>query len=251
MSVIPQGDTDIIKLFGHSIGNEGEKRNRCLIVAELGINHGGNVDTAKRMIEAAHAAGVDVVKLQRRELRTTYTPTAYNNPNGAAHGLAHYLPVLKETQLCDEAYNELRIFAEVRGLGFLVTPWDEPSVDFLEQIGVKAYKLASADFANPFLHEAISRTGKPLIASTGMQHEITLFHVIPELKKKFHHRLVLMHAVSSYPTAFRDCQLHMILRLKINHRIPVGWSGHERGVAVSVAAAALGADIIERHFTLS
>mgnify|MGYP001612679391 CR=1 FL=1 len=250
MSVVPQALTHALNILGRPVGNDQTIRHRCLIVAELGINHCGSADRAKRMIEAAHAAGVDVVKLQRRDLAATYTPAAFADPNRAAHGLAHYLPLLKATQMADEAYEALKLFAEERGLGFLVTPWDEPSVDFLEQLGVGAYKMASADFANPFLARKIAATGKPLIASTGMQEELVIFQVLPELKRLFPARLVLMHAVSSYPTAFRDCQLHMILRLKINHGIPVGWSGHERGAAVSVAAAALGADVLERHFTL-
>ncbi len=250
MSVVPQALTKSIDFLGRKVGTDQSFGHRCLIVAELGINHGGDLERAKRMVAAAAEAGVDVVKLQRRDLAACYTPAAFNDPNTAAHGLAHYIPVLKETQLRDMDYAALQRVAREEGVGFLVTPFDEPSVDFLEDLGVGAYKLASCDFANPFLYEKIAATGKPLIASTGMQNEVTLFEVVPKLKKLFPDSLALMHAVSSYPTAFRDCQLHMIHRLKVNHGVPVGWSGHERGVAVTVSAAALGADIIERHFTL-
>ena len=256
MSVIPQAAPALVTLFGKEIGyaeaglDKPDPARPCLIVAECGINHNGSITRAMDMVRAAADAGVDVVKFQRRDMSACYTPAANDNPNGAAHGLAHYLPVLKETQLKDEDYPRLKALAEGLGLSFLVTPFDEPSVDFLEALGVVAYKMASCDFGNPFLARKIAATGKPLIASTGMQEESTLFEVMPDLKALFPGRLALMHSVSSYPTAFRDCQLHMILRLKINHGVPVGWSGHERGAAVSVAAAALGADIIERHFTL-
>lgn len=250
MSVIPQAITHDIEIFGRKIGNRDMSGHRCLIIAELGINHGGCVARAEEMVRAAADVGVDVVKLQRRHLSDTYTPAAFSDPNKVAHGLAHYLPVLKETQLPNAAYEKLQRLADVLGVGFLVTPFDENSVDFLQALGVSAFKTASSDFDNPFLHKKISETKKPVIVSTGMQDEMTVWTVMPELKRLYPGRFALMHAVSSYPTAFRDCQLHSILRLKINHRVPVGWSGHERGVSVSVAAAALGADIIERHFTM-
>jgi len=250
MSMIPQAEPAAIEIFGRGIGYSKSGGHRCLIVAECGINHGGSADRAMSMVRAAAAAGADVVKFQRRDLEATYTPAAFADPNSAAHSLAHYMPVLKATQLIDEAYESLKLLAAELGLGFLVTPFDEPSVDFLEQLGVTAYKVASCDFDNPFLHHKIAQTGKPVIISTGMQPEVRVFEVVQTLKSLFPGRFALMHAVSSYPTAFRDCQLHSILRLKINHGVPVGWSGHERGVSVSVSAAALGADILERHFTL-
>lgn len=258
MSVLPQAEPHAVELLGHRVGNSpltglqatNVGGHRCLIVAELGINHNGSVERAEEMIRQAAAAGVDVVKLQRRDLQACYTPEAYADPNRVAHGLANYMPVLRETQLPDAAYPRLKALAEGLGLGFLVTPFDEPSVDFLEALGVQAYKLASCDLLNPFLHRKVAATGKPVIASTGMCDEPAMFEAVAGLKQLLPGRLVLMHTVSSYPTADKDCQLHSILRLKVNQQVPVGWSGHERGVAISVAAAALGADLIERHFTL-
>ena len=138
----------------------------------------------------------------------------------------------------------------IHDLGFLVTPWDEPSVDFCEELGVEAYKVASADCVNPFMHRKIGATGKPVIVSTGMHDEGELLNYIQDMKAWHRNRLILMHSVSSYPTADDDCQLHNILKYKINHQVPVGWSGHERGVSNSVCAVAMGADVIERHFTL-
>ena len=251
MSVLPQSQTGVVEILGRKVGNGPDlERHRCLIVAELGINHCGKPDLAMKMIAAAKAAGVDVVKFQKRTLSATYTAQANADPNATAIGLAHYMPLLRECELPDDAWPRLRAYAADLGLGFLVTPWDEPSVDFLERIGVGAYKVSSADMTNIFLHRKIGATGKPVIASTGMATELEMFAAIRSLMAAAPGRLVLMHAVSSYPAAFRDCQLHSILRMKVNHGVPVGWSGHERGVAVSAAAAALGADVIERHFTL-
>lgn len=251
MSVLPQALTGEASFFGRKVGMNGTARgHRCLIVAELGINHNGSLERALQMVDVAADAGVDVVKLQRRDLSACYTPEANADPNRVAHGLANYMPVLRECALPDAAYEGLKLRAEDRGLGFLVTPFDEPSVDFLETLDVAAYKLASADLTNVFLHRKLAATGKALIASTGMADEGTMFRAVGHLKALFPGRLALMHTVSAYPTADGDCQLHSILRMKLNQQVPVGWSGHERGVAISVAAAALGADIIERHFTL-
>lgn len=229
-----------------------DTRHRALIVAEMGLNHNGDFDRAMEMVRVAAEAGVDVVKMQLRSLRDTYTAHAVDNPSDAAHSLAHYMPVLKDTQLAIIDYSRLSRLAKDLGVGFLVTPWDVPSVKVLEDLGVEAYKTASGDIDNLYLHEAIAKTGKPVIVSTGMMEEPTLYRLIPRLLEIHDrgHRMALMHTVSSYPTAYRDCQLHNILKYKVNFQVPVGWSGHERAVAVSVAAAALGADIIERHFTL-
>jgi sialic acid synthase SpsE len=256
VSVVPQQVTAAFDFLGHSIGNgENEpgvpmQRARAPIVAELGINHNGSEDIAHKMIDVAKACGADIVKLQRRDLATTYQTRYLEAPDTAPGGLAHYLPVLKRCELPAEAYPRLQEHAERLGLGFLVTPFDEPSVDFLEGLGVKAYKVASCDATNPLLLRRVAATGKPFLVSTGMTHELDVFRAVAYLQSIAGGRFGLMHAVSGYPVPFRDCQLHMILRYKVNHGVPVGWSGHERGVAVSVGAVAAGADVLERHFTL-
>jgi len=234
----------LASLTRHAAGNP------CLIIAELGINHNGNVSMAHSMIDAAREAGVDVVKFQKRHLPSTYGKKLCDDPNSAPSALAVYLPLLKDCELPDEAYPELKAHAEEKGLGFLVSAWDDPSIDFCEKLDVEVYKVASADWNNIFLHAKLEATGKPVIMSTGMTNESEIFAMMGALRVQFKDRMVLMHAVSSYPTAYRDCALHLINRYKVNHIVPVGWSGHERGVAISMAAAACGADIIERHFTL-
>lgn len=255
MSVVPFITTGEVEIFGRKVGNGSPQpdggRNPCLIIAEIGINHDGDFKKALEMIAIAANCGVDVVKFQKRDLNALYGKANVEYPNNSsAFGLAHYMPILKRVELDKKDFERLKERATAIGVDFLVTPWDEPSVDFCEELGVDAYKIASADCVNPFMHRKISATGKPVIVSTGMHDEGDLLNYMQDMKVCHPGRLILMHSVSSYPTADEDCQLHNILKYKINHQIPVGWSGHERAVSNSVCAVAMGADVIERHFTL-
>lgn len=255
----PQRDTYEFEFLGRMVGNgpanangSPGRRNRTLIIAEIGVNHGGDEDLAAMMIGEAAKTGVDVVKFQLRDLAACYGKLAEPGGEHAAPGaLAAYMPILRKVALSVEALAKLKTVAESAGVGFLVTPFDEPSVAALETIGVGAYKIGSCDAVNPWVLDAVVATGKPFIVSTGMCTEAEVWWLVSYLHGVgATGRFALMHAVSSYPTAFADCQLHLIQRYRYNHGCPVGWSGHERGVAVSVTAAAMGADVIERHFTL-
>ena len=259
MSIIPPiQNTFEFEIFGRMVGNgpfdmmgRPSRRHRALIIAELSVNHCGDLGMAEKMVEAAARAGADVVKLQLRNLEACYGKLSREESAcDALGGLSFYMPVLRNTMLPLDGYAKLKELAESLGIGFLVTPFDVPSVAELEKLGVGAYKVASCDAVNPWLLDAVIATGKPMIVSTGMCSELEVFRTAGYLREKAPGRYALLHAISSYPTAFSDCQLHLIPRYKHNHCCPVGWSGHERAVAVSVAAAALGADIIERHFTL-
>lgn len=258
MSALPpfQG-TGEVELFDRKIGNgpyglggRPGDRHPALIIAEIGINHGGDVDLAARMVDAAAAAGADVVKFQLRDLASCYGPMAHEEAH-APGAVAAYMPVLRKTALSIKDLAGLKGVAYRAGVGFLVTPFDPPSVAALRSIGVEAFKLASCDAVNPVMLDAVVATGKPFMFSTGMCSEYEVWRTVHYLRERGAvGRFVIMHTVSSYPCAFDDCQLHLITRYKHNHRCPVGWSGHERGVAVSAGAVALGADALERHFTL-
>lgn len=251
MSVVPNVITDTLEFLGHQLGHHGAGcAHRAPIIAELGINHNGSEELAHKMVDAAKICGADIVKLQIRDLKTTYRREYIENPDIAPGGLANYLPVLKACALSGDAYERLKKHAEDLKLGFLVTPFDIPSVQYLESLGVQAYKVASGDCTNPLLLGRIARTNKPFLVSTGMTKEDDILVIAKHLSMVAPRRYAFMHAVSGYPAPFRDCQLHMIHRLKKATGVPVGWSGHERGVAVSVGAVAVGADILERHFTL-
>ncbi len=263
MSVVPNAYTSALDFLGLKIGGEdvvagapmhvgrsGRACYRTPIIAEIGVNHNGDEQVAHHMIDVAADCGVDVVKFQKRDLDTLLQQRFIDRPQDAPTGLANLLPVLRRCELGDEAFMRLQTHAKERGLGFLVTPFDTASVAFLERLGVQAYKVASCDATNPLLLAAVAATGKPFLVSTGMTREMDVFEIVRFLERVAAGRFGLLHAVSGYPAAFSDCQLHMILRYKVAFKVPVGWSGHERGVAVSVGAVAAGADVLERHLTL-
>ncbi len=251
MSVVPNTDAAPLDFLGFKIGNAGPGAcHRTPIIAEIGVNHNGDEQVAHHMIDVAADCGVDIVKFQKRDLGTLLQQRYIDRPQDAPTGLANLLPVLRRCELGEEAFGRLKTHAAERGLGFLVTPFDTASVAFLEHLGVQAYKVASCDATNPLLLAAVAATGKPFLVSTGMTCEMDVFEIAYFLKRIAGGRHGLMHAVSGYPAAFEDCQLHMILRYKVAFKVPVGWSGHERGVAVSVGAVAAGADVLERHLTL-
>lgn len=256
MSRVPNADTTTLDFLGFPLGSKynggGVARtlHRTPIIAELGINHNGDEAIAHKMIDVAADCGVDIIKFQKRDLNTLLQQRYIDRPQDAPTGLANLLPVLKRCEFGKEAYLRFGVHARARGLRALVTPFDEASVDFLEDIGVDAYKVASCDANNPLLLRKIAATGKPFIVSTGMTKEAHVFETFKYLEQIASGRFGFMHSVSGYPAAFADCNLHMILRYKHAFHVPVGWSGHERGVAVSVGAVAAGADILERHFTL-
>ena len=255
MSKVPNADVNGVDFLGYRLGTDpmpdGSRTCwRTPIVAELGINHNGDESIAHKMIDVAADCGVDIVKFQKRDLGTLLQKRFLERPQDAPTGLANLLPVLRRCELDMAAYVRLGNHARQRGLKCLVTPFDEPSVDFLEDLGVDAYKVASSDCTNPLLLRKIAATGKPFVVSTGMTRELDVFAVVGLLNQIAPGRFALMHSVSGYPAAFSDCQLHMILRYKHAFKVPVGWSGHEKGVAVSVGAVAAGADLLERHFTL-
>lgn len=251
MSVVPNSYVAPLDFLGFRVGSGGPGAcHRTPIIAEIGVNHNGDEKVAHHMIDVAADCGVDIVKFQKRDLNTLLQQRYIDRPQDAPTGLANLLPVLRRCELSEEAFGRLKAHAAERDLGFLVTPFDVASVAFLERLGVQAYKVASCDATNPLLLAAVAATGKPFLVSTGMTREMDVFEVVGFLKRIADGRFGLLHAVSGYPAAFEDCQLHMILRYKVAFKVPVGWSGHERGVAVSVGAVAAGADVLERHLTL-
>ncbi len=232
-----------------NIGNRlvGE-RQPTYIIAEIGINHNGNPEIARRLIDAAAKAGVDAVKFQKRDLRLLYPGAVLDDLTTAEKELQFVIPFIEQAQLSDEVLADLAEHARAQGLEFLCTPWDEASADFLESLNVAAYKVASADMTNTFLLAHLAQKGKPLIVSTGM----SVWEEIAHTAQFLHEREVdfaLLHCQATYPVAFKDVNLEFMKRLR-ELGVPIGYSGHERGIAISTVAAALGACIIERHITL-
>ncbi|MGB9674330.1 MAG: N-acetylneuraminate synthase family protein [Anaerolineales bacterium] len=218
------------------------------VIAEIGVNHNGILALALKLIDIAADAGADAVKFQKRNLEKLYAKKYLENANAGEKTLRYLLPILQQVELSERDYWEIVEHCHKRNITFLCSAFDVESADFLDTLGVPAYKVASADLTNlPLLDHLVSK-GKPLILSTGMSRmeevEITV-NFLKERGAEF----ALLHCNSTYPAAFEDINLRFMDRLR-KFGVPVGYSGHERGIAVSTVAAALGASIIERHLTL-
>lgn len=218
------------------------------VIAEIGVNHNGILDYAFRLIDASIEAGADVVKFQKRNLEKLYPQKYLQNANVGEKNLNYLLPILQRVELSDEDYYRLVEYCEKKGITFMCTAFDEDSADFIEKLGVPAFKTSSPDMINLPLLDYLVQKGKPIIASTGMSRwdeVVTTVEFLKERKAEF----ALLHCNSAYPAAFGDINMRFMDRLR-EFGVPVGYSGHERGIAVSTVAAALGACIIERHITL-
>jgi len=218
------------------------------IVAEIGINHNGSEETAMACIDAAVAAGADAVKFQKRHLPSLYHEEVLNHPERMEQNFQYMIPLLKKIELSNGNYTRLKRYCDEKQIDFLCTPFDIVSADFLHDLGVKAFKIASADLTNSFLLEHVASFGRPMIVSTGMSNWKEVEKAVC-LLKKHQAQFVLLHCRSVYPVWPRDVNLKRINRLK-EFGVPVGYSGHELGIIVSIVAASMGACIIEKHITL-
>jgi len=221
----------------------------CYVIAEIGINHNGKVELAKKLIDAASKSGANAVKFQKRDLNTIYKKDILENPNLDSQGTEILIDVLKEVEFGEKEYEEIIEYCKKKNITFLCTAWDNVSVDFLEKFNVPAYKIASADMTNFPLIKYISKTKKPMIISTGMSSldeiEKTV-NFVRELDVQF----VLLHCNSTYPSPVDLLNIKMIPFLKEKFFVSIGYSGHEASIYPSIAAANFGAVIVERHITL-
>ena len=220
----------------------------CFVIAEAGINHNGDVDLALQLVDMAADAGADAVKFQKRHLPSLYPKELLDNANLAEWSFQYMLPVLESVELSEDEFRRIRDRCDERGIRFMCSPWDVEALGDLEELGVTVYKVGSADLINLPLLDSIADTGKPIILSTGMatwdEIERTVAHM-GERGADF----AILHCVSTYPAPFENLNLRMIERLRA-FGVPVGYSSHERGIAMPIAAVALGACIIEKHITL-
>ncbi|MEM7390916.1 MAG: N-acetylneuraminate synthase family protein [Verrucomicrobiota bacterium] len=219
------------------------------IIAEIGINHNGMFDLATRLVDEAAKTGADCAKFQMRDMGSLYANAGDSSDPKENLGSQYTLDLLSRFQLSTEQMIQLFDRCKERGVQPLCTPWDSESLRVLEEYGMPAYKLASADLTNHALLEEIAKTGKPIIASTGMSTESEITAAV-DLLNRAGAQYVLLHCNSTYPAPFKDINLNYLSRLKEIGQCPVGYSGHERGSYVAVASVALGARVIEKHFTL-
>jgi len=218
----------------------------CFVIAEAGINHNGDVTLASELVDAAARAGADAIKFQ------THFPEYEMLRGGAtaAYVGESLFDLLTRTALTREAHASLRELAAKKGIIFLSTPFSREAADFLETLGVPAFKTGSGELTNVPLQRHIARKGRPMIVSTGMSTPDEIDVTVRALDEE---RAVyaLMHCTSTYPTPFEHVQLGCIASLQAKYGVPVGFSDHTLGVAISLAAVASGANIFEKHFTAS
>ena len=221
----------------------------CFVIAEIGNNHNGDLGLAKRLIDLAADAGADCAKFQMRNMGSLYRNRGDSADPSEDLGSQYTLDLLARFQLKREQLFEAFDHCRSRGLEPLCTPWDRESVEDLEHYGMQGYKVASADLTNHELLTALAGTGKPLIVSTGMSNEREIIDAV-RLLRTHSAQYVLLHCNSTYPAPFKDIQLNYMDRLRQLGNCQVGYSGHERGYAVPVAAVARGAKVVEKHFTI-
>ncbi len=249
------------------------KKHPVYVIAEIGINHNGDIEIAKKLIDVSAEAGCHAVKFQKRTVGKVYTEAELAKPREVNADLLKN--AVKCGRLSPEAvrrleqsdykestngdlkyaleftlgeYRDLKQYAEEKGIQMFASPWDEESIDVLEELGVPAYKLASASLTDHALLRRVRETGKPIILSTGMS---TLEEVERAIEVCGHENLIILHTVSTYPAEEKNVNLRLIPVLRTMYpTIPIGYSGHEAGIAISIAAATLGAHVVERHVTL-
>ena len=229
---------------------EVQENAECYIVAEVGLNHNGSLEIAKRLIDVAVVGGADAVKFQKRTVDRLAIRSVLDAEDDRFPDFGKtYRDIRNHLEFGWDEYKEIKAYCDERNIEFLCTPFDIESIDFLERLGVNAYKLASHSLTNLPLLEYVAGIGKPAILSTGMCE----LEEIDQAVSIFQRRgmsLVLLHCVSAYPTPAEQCNLSMIPFLRERYGVPVGYSGHEIGFLPTLAAVAMGACVIERHVTL-
>lgn len=237
-----------IRLSGRKIG-AGQP---CFIIAEAGVNHNGDVEIARQLIDVAKYAGTDAVKFQTFRAEDLATPTA---PKAEYQLLAtgsdeSQLEMLRRLELSPEAHRTLMNYCQEQGILFLSTPFGEDSADFLADLGIVAFKIPSGEITNlPFLSH-VARKGKPMILSTGMSSLAEVETAVRTIEETANRELVLLHCVSNYPANPADVNLRAMHTMAAAFGLPVGYSDHTMGDEVALAAVALGACVIEKHFTI-
>jgi len=231
-----------INIGTHTIGSD-----RVFVIAEIGNNHNGSFERAIEMIDQAARMGADCAKFQMRHLDQVYRRRTIDRA-GEDLGTEYVVDLLRRFELSIEDQQKLADYCGQKGILYLCTPWDPESIKVLETFNVPAFKVASADLTNLPLLDQLCKTRKPLILSTGMSTRTEVEKTVEFLNKR-NSQFVLLHCNSTYPAPLHDIHLQWLETLRSIHPL-VGYSGHERGIAVALAATALGACVIERHFTL-
>lgn len=217
------------------------------IVAEIGINHNGDIELAKKLMLAAKKAGVDAVKFQKRTPELCVPPEVQNKMRETPWGYITYLDYRRKVEFGQEQYTEIDRYAREMDIPWFASVWDEPSVDFLEPFEPICYKIPSASLTDHGLLRRVRAAGRPIVLSTGMS---TMEQICAAVDVTGTENLVITHATSTYPCEPDELNLRMIETLMRTFDCPIGYSGHEVGLIPSVVAVAMGAVMVERHITL-
>jgi N-acetylneuraminate synthase len=221
------------------------------VIAELGINHNGSIEIAKRLIDGAVLAGCDAVKFQKRTPELCVPKDQWNLERDTPWGRMTYIDYRHKIELGAREYGELDAYCRDRGIQWFASCWDEPSVEFMEQFAPPCYKAASASLTDHTLLRTMAATGRPLMISTGMSTMEEIEAAVAGLGSVARDRLLIAHSTSSYPCPVDAINLNMIGTLRRRYAdCPIGYSGHEVGLSPSWAAVAMGACFLERHLTL-
>lgn len=217
------------------------------VVAEIGINHNGSLDIAKKLIEAAASAGCDAVKFQKRTPELCVPSNQKSKKRETPWGYISYLEYRRKVEFGIKEYKEIDKYCKSLNIAWFASCWDKPSIDFMEQFSPICYKVPSAVLTNANLLVHFRKTRRPIILSTGMS---TMEQIKLAVNLLWTNNLVLTHSTSTYPCPPEELNLQMISTLNKEFNCPIGYSGHEVGLPTTVAAVALGASVVERHITL-
>ena len=235
-------NTSIIKI-GNKIVGDG---NPCYIIAEIGINHNGSLDLAKKLIDAAVDCNCDAVKFQKRTVDVVYTAEELARPRESPFGTTNG-DLKRGLEFGFDEYSEIDTYCKQKGIDWMASCWDEASVDFMEQFDPPCYKISSASLTDDDLLRHHKKSERPIILSTGMSTMQQISHAVDVLGQE---NLVILHCTSTYPSKLEELNLKVIQSLKNKFPLPVGYSGHESVFIPSYTAAMLGACMVERHITL-
>ncbi len=223
----------------------GEKQN-CFITAEIGINHNGSLDLAKKLIDIAISTGCDAVKFQKRTVDVVYTKEELEKERESVFGTTNG-DLKRGLEFGFDEYKEIDRYCKEKGIIWYASCWDKASVDFIEQFNPPCYKIASASLTDDELLEYTKAKGKPIFLATGMSTIEQIDHAVDVLGKD---DLIIYHCTSTYPTDNSEINLRVIPFLKERYNCPVGFSGHEKGILPTILSVQMGACAVERHITV-
>lgn len=237
-----------VNIAGTAVG----PRHPCFIIAEAGVNHDGDLDKGKQLIDIAVSAGANAVKFQTFKTESVISrisPKANYQIETTGSNESQF-EMVKKLELAPEAFKELMEYCQKRDILFMSTPFDEESVEVLDGLDVSVFKIASGEITNFPLLYRIATTGKPLIISTGMSNLSDVEAALAVVNEAGNNQVILLHCVSNYPANPKDVNLHSMRTMESAFSVPVGYSDHTLGIEIPLAAVAMGACAIEKHFTL-